>query len=142
MKKNFEITGERQERHYPDEQIIEVLIPIKLIRRGGRTHIETRSGDSVETQPAKRDTALIKALAQAHTWREQIEKGKYKDILDLARNMKISDTYVARIIRLTTLSPSIQEAILKGRYIGGRTLADFMGGVPLLWKDQNSWLNQ
>ncbi|GAA4647900.1 hypothetical protein GCM10023116_01620 [Kistimonas scapharcae] len=142
MIKNLEISGERQEHYHPDEQVIEIVIPIILRRRGGKTHIETSDWDNVTTDPARRDTALIKALAQAHTWKGKIEAGHYKDILDLARKLGISDTYVARIMRLTMLSPEIQEIILKGKYIGGRTLADFMGGVPILWKEQEEWLKQ
>jgi hypothetical protein len=142
MTKNLEITGERQEHYHPDEQVIEIIIPIKLRRRGGKTHIETSDWDNVTTDPSRRDTALVKALAQAHTWQQKIEKGHFKDRMELSKKLGINATYLSRIIRLTTLSPAIQVTILKGQYIGGRTLADFMGGFPILWQEQEEWLRQ
>ena len=82
------------------------------------------------------DTALMRALAQGHIWLKKLESGKYKDVKDLAQQVNRHESYVSRIIRLTTLSPSLQEDILMGRDIGGRTLADFIDGFSPLWSEQ------
>ena len=139
---SFEITGQRQVIFHPDENTLEIFIPIKLIRRGGRTHIETGDGQVIDSEPTKIDTALVKALAQAHIWFHQLSSGDYEGVSDLARRRKQSSSYVSRILRLTLLSPQLQETILTGKSLGGRTLADFMNGFPLPWHEQQLWINQ
>ncbi len=54
----------------------------------------------------------------------------------LARHYGQNESYVSRIIRLTSLSPKLQEKIMACQVIGGRTLADIMAGVPEIWKVQ------
>ena len=66
------ITGKRQTRFYPEEKILEVNIPIRLLRRGGRTRIQTADGQTLNT-PTTNDTALMRALAQAHIWLQKLE---------------------------------------------------------------------
>ena len=137
---SFEITGERQYRHCPEENVLEIFLPMKLIRRGGKTHLELGDNQSVTLAPASNDTALVRALAQAHIWLKELEEGKHVDVLDLSRKVNKQPTYVSRILRLTTLSPQLQEAILFGQNLGGRSLTDFMGGVSSEWFEQRQWL--
>ncbi|MTI12708.1 hypothetical protein [Sansalvadorimonas verongulae] len=139
---SFEITGERQLTYNQEENSPGIFIPIKLVRRAGRTHIQTSDGQVINPEPLQFDTALVKALAQAHIWMEQMTEGKYAGVSDLARRRKQITSYVSRIMRLTLLSPQLQEAILTGQNIGGRTLADFMDGFPLSWHEQERWINQ
>ena len=132
---NFEVNGERTITRRAEENILEIVIPIKLLRRGGRTHISTPNGQTIP-ENSNYDTALMRALAQGHIWLKKLESGKYKDVKDLAQQVNRHESYVSRIIRLTTLSPSLQEDILMGRDIGGRTLADFIDGFSPLWSEQ------
>ncbi|MCL6270756.1 hypothetical protein M3P05_12560 [Sansalvadorimonas sp. 2012CJ34-2] len=131
----IEVTGERKRTYHPKEKILEIFIPIRLIRRGGRTHIQTPDGEPLALEPIE-DTALMRALAQAHLWLQKLEDGEFKNVKALATHYQQNESYVSRILRLTMLSPILQEKILEGESIGGRTLADFMDGVQALWKDQ------
>ncbi|WP_281648146.1 hypothetical protein [Parendozoicomonas sp. Alg238-R29] len=131
----IEVIGKRKRTFHPEEKILEVFIPIRLIRRGGRTHIQTNDGEPLNLEPVE-DTALMRALAQAYIWLQKLEDGEFKNVKALASHYKQNESYVSRILRLTMLSSLLQEKILNGESIGGRTLADFMDGVPALWKDQ------
>ena len=57
-------------------------------------------------------STLVKALARAHRW--QLESGDYASIAELAVAEKINPSYLARVLRLTLLSPRVVEAILGG----------------------------
>ncbi|WP_281647606.1 hypothetical protein [Parendozoicomonas sp. Alg238-R29] len=129
------ITGKRQSRFYPDENILEVNIPIQLLRRGGRTRIQTADGELLQSSPTS-DTALMRALAQAHIWLQKLEDGEFSDVKTLAAHYQQNESYVSRILRLAMLSPVLQEEIITGQHIAGRSLADFMTGVPVLWSKQ------
>ncbi len=137
---SFEITGERQYKHCPEENTLEIFLPMKLIRRGGKTHMVTGDDQLVDLAPANNDTALVRALAQAHIWLQELENGQHNDVLDLSRKVNKQSTYVSRILRLTTLSPQLQEAVLFGQNLGGRSLTDFMAGVSSEWFEQKQWL--
>ena len=101
------ITGKRQTRFYPEEKILEVNIPIQLLRRGGRTRIKTADGQELNTSPTS-DTALMRALAQAHIWLQKLENGEFSDVKTLAAHYKQNVSYVSRILRLSILSPVLQ----------------------------------
>ncbi|WP_281645210.1 hypothetical protein [Parendozoicomonas sp. Alg238-R29] len=75
-----------------------------------------------------------------HIWFQQLAAGKYDGVSDLARKRGQTSSYVSRILRLTLLSPWLQEIILTGKSLGGRTLADFMDGFPLPWHEQQQWI--
>ncbi len=129
------ITGKRQTSFYLEEKILEVNIPIKLVRRGGRTRIQTADGQMINTSPTN-DTALMRALAQAHTWLQKLEDEEFCDLKALAIHYGQNESYVSRVALLTMLSPSLQEAIMIGSDIGGRTLTNYMDGFPAYWYKQ------
>ena len=69
--------------------------------------------------PGTVQTAIIQALARAFSWAEVIESGEVKSISELATNLDVDNSYVARILKLTTLAPDIIEAILNGEEPAG-----------------------
>lgn len=44
-----------------------------------------------------------------------LERGEYVSVTELARAEGVTNSYLARILRLTLLSPKIVEAALEGR---------------------------
>ena len=62
----------------------------------------------------KTDPSLIKALAQAHDWFEQILEGRARSINKIAAAERKASSYVGRVLRLAFLAPNIQEAIVEG----------------------------
>jgi hypothetical protein len=55
---------------------------------------------------------------------------------DLARKIKLDQSYVARTIRLASLAPGIIETILDGKEPEGVGLSLLRQDLPLLWEDQ------
>jgi len=76
------------------------------------------------------------ALARALRWQEMIESGQAESNSDLARKLKLDQSYVARTIRLASLAPSIMETILDGQEPTGMSLLGLRRDLPLLWREQ------
>ncbi len=66
-----------------------------------------------------------------------IESGQVATISELANRLDVDASYVARILKLTTLSPTIVEAILMGNEPDGLSLNILERSFPKDWKDQN-----
>jgi site-specific DNA recombinase len=65
---------------------------------------------------------LVKAIARARDWYEQIVAGEVGTIKTLCQRTGLGRTYVKRILRFATLSPQIAEAILSGKHRPDLTL--------------------
>jgi hypothetical protein len=52
------------------------------------------------------------ALARGHRWLAMLESGEAKSITELAAREKIDNSYMCRMLNLTTLAPDIVAAIL------------------------------
>ena len=69
-----------------------------------------------------------------------IETGRAKSNSDLARKLKLDQSYVARTIRLTSLAPDIVEVILNGQEQDSFGLNSLRRDLPLLWDEQREQL--
>jgi hypothetical protein len=106
-----------------DEAALVVSVPLALKRRGGRKEVITPGGGTL-TMPVRPRTnaSLALTLARAHRWRDLLEAGRYGSIRELALELGVDSSYVARLLRLTLLSPDLVEAILKGTEPSGLSL--------------------
>lgn len=122
----------------PDnEQTINVRIPMRFRKRGGRKMIVAADGVAADVLPRARiDNALIKAVARAFRWRRLIDTGVYASAEEIARKEKIALSYVFRILRLTMLSPEIIESILDGTQPHGLSLSSLSKPWSLNWREQ------
>lgn len=123
---------------------VTVCVPLTIRRRGGRKMIISPDGVAMPAgarTPAdiaitRGDPALIKALARAFRWRRMLETGTASSVSDIARQEKVTTSYVSRVLRLTLLAPDIVEAILEGRQPPGMTLPTLMQPFPMEWERQ------
>ena len=74
-------------------------------------------------------------MARAFRWLRMLETGRFATINELAAAEKINASYVARILRLTLLTPDLVEAILDGRQPEGMTLPGLLAGVEVEWEN-------
>jgi hypothetical protein len=65
-----------------------------------------------------------------------LESGKVKSLRDLAAREGIDNSYVSRMINLTTLAPDIVAAILDDALPNHLTLFDLAVDPPALWEKQ------
>ncbi len=126
-----------------DGDAIVIEIPINLRHRRGRKEVVLPPGiasvpESVEKEASPTPFAL--ALARAFRWQKMIESGQAKSNSDLARKLKLDQSYIARTIRLTSLAPDVVEAILDGQEPEGLSLEALRRDLPLSWDEQRNML--
>ena len=111
------------------------FVPLRMKRRGVETRIIIAAGGD---PPRKVDPALLKAVARAKAWFEELASGRIRSLADIARREKIAPRYVERLSRLAFLAPSIVEAICQGRQpaeLSAETLLNRID-LPLEWSEQ------
>jgi len=117
-----------------------VRIPLQFKRRGGRKEIIAPEGPVPQASvPARTNRPLVLAVARAHRWRELLESGRYATIRELAADLGLDNSYVARILRLSLLAPDIVEAIVQGNEPDGLSLARLVN-LPAPWPQQRQLL--
>ena len=61
------------------------------------------------------DLALLKALARARAWFEDVASGRASSLAEISRREGLRKRYVARLTKLAFIAPSIAEAVVEGR---------------------------
>ncbi|MBU3030625.1 hypothetical protein KNW02_10910 [Paracoccus sp. XHP0099] len=116
----------------PDTMTIHV--PFRVVKRGGRKEMVLPEGAA---QARKPDNTLVKALARAFRWKRMLESGEFASISELAEKEGIAFTYMARLMRLSLLSPELVDAVMDGHQPAHITLANLMDPFPADWKEQH-----
>jgi DNA invertase Pin-like site-specific DNA recombinase len=110
------------------------VFPMEMKRRG----IEMRMVLEGDCKPSRFDRPLIKAVARARRWSNQVLSGQVPSIRAIARQERIAPRYVRDLLPLAFLSPRIVEAILEGRQPPDLTVIGLTRRIdlPLLWSVQ------
>ena len=85
-------------------------------------------------------TPLQLALARGHRWLAMLESGEANSLKEIAAQEGIDNSYVSRMVNLTTLAPDIVAAILDDAMPNHVTLFDLAVDPPALWEDQRARL--
>jgi hypothetical protein len=111
-----------------------VTVPIRIKRRGLRKAVSLPDGGSLDSRPwDSSPTPLQLALARGHRWLAMLESGEVKSMKEIARREGVNDSYVSRMVNLTTLAPDIIAAILDETLSPEVTLFELAAGTPLVW---------
>src|SRR5262249_61761524 len=89
------------------------------------------------------DPALLRAMARARRWFEEITSGRIRSSAEIARREGLQKGYVARLTRLAFLSPTVVEAVVEGRTPAGLNLQPLIAKrliLPATWRDQERLL--
>lgn len=114
-----------------------VFILMTFRRIGGRKSIifpDGANGAPEARSPV--EDPLIKAIARAHRWQRLLEGGQVSSLADIAREEKISLSFVSRVYRLVLLAPDIVEAILDRRAPEGLTIKSLIDNPHADWQVQ------
>lgn len=122
-------------RATPIPETITIHVPFRIVKRGGRKEMQLPEGASTKRRP---DDALVKALARAFRWKRMLESGEFASISELAEREGIAFTYMARLMRLSLLSPELVDAVMDGHQPAHITLANLMDPFPADWKEQHA----
>nr|MDP9196807.1 recombinase family protein [Pseudomonadota bacterium] len=112
---------------------VSITAPLQIKKRGIETKLVIPGTD--ETRMS--DTTLIKAIARAHAWWEEMVSGTSSSIESISKREKISPRYISRLIQLAFLSPGVVTEILNGQQPVDLTLEKlFRTDIPSSWKQQ------
>ena len=118
-------------------------VPIQIKRRASRKIVKLPNGDVAA--PRSWDTSatpLQMALARGYRWLTMLESGEVKNLSEIGAKEKIDNSYVSRMVNLTSLAPDIVSAILDDALPNHVTLFDLAVDPPMLWDEQRSLLIQ
>jgi len=117
-------------------------VPIQFKRRGGRKQVTLPHGAGGQPRPwDTTSTALQLALARGHRWLAMLESGEAKSLREIAAREGVDNSYVSRMVNLTTLAPDIVAAILLNELPDRLTLFDLASDTPLSWDAQRGLLH-
>ena len=122
-------------RGTPIPEKVTIHVPFRVVKRGGRKAMVLPEGAA---QARKTDNTLVKALARAFRWKRMLESGEFASISELAEKEGIAFTYMARLMRLSLLSPELVDAVIDGHQPANITLANLMDPFPADWKEQHA----
>jgi len=132
--------AEKSRAHLPDQVAIARWFPMQLKRRG--VELRLIVGDHNHSA-AIVDLSLLKAVARAHRWFDEISTGKARSLAAIAAREGLNVRYVGRLIRLAFLAPDIVESIVEGRQPNTLTAEALTRRIelPLSWCAQRTVLN-
>jgi hypothetical protein len=112
---------------------INIHVPFRLVKRGGRKEMVLPPGTSVQR---KMDDSLVKALARAYRWKRMLDSGRFSNIADLAHSERITAPFLTRTMRLAQLAPDLVQAILDGTQPRNLTLEALRRPLAMSWIEQ------
>ncbi len=108
------------------------FVAMRMKRRGVEMRLIIEGTDA---RPRKPDPALLKAIARAHRWFEELASGRAASLAAIAGREGVTDRYVARLIRLAFLAPEIVEAVAQRGELVDLKLTPHVD-LPLEWVTQ------
>jgi len=112
-------------------------IAARFVRKGQDLHLIVPAADGVD-QAARLDKPLLKAIARAVTWYDDLVAGRASSMRDIAEREQVSERYVAQLLPLAFLKPSLIEGCTAGALELSITVPDLAKGVtlPAPWDEQ------
>jgi hypothetical protein len=113
-----------------------LIIPIKIRRRGSNKVITLPNGEIGKPQKPIEPTPMQLALARGHRWLAMLESGEVRTLTEIAKREGVDNSYVSRMVNLTTLAPDIVTAILDDTLPDDITLLELASDPPVLWGEK------
>ena len=108
-----------------------------MIRRRGRSKVITLpNGETGRLQKPIEPTPMQLALARGYRWLAMLESGEVRTLTEIAKREGVDNSYVSRMVNLTTLAPDIVAAILDDTLPDTITLLELSADPPVLWGKQ------
>ncbi|MCT8971443.1 recombinase family protein [Microbaculum marinisediminis] len=117
------------------EEAIPIEVEAHTLRCGKQTRLVV--GD-VETEHRSPDPKLVKLVADAHRWFDDLRTGRRATIAEIAANANQQVSHVSRTIGLAFLAPDIAKMILMGSQPISLTPERLKANrpLPLEWNEQ------
>ena len=123
-----------------DTVTLEKFVPLAMKRRGVELRLIIQNEPPSSTRV---DLVLLKTIARAHQWFDQLVSGEVKSLTAIANREGLNYRFVGKVIRLAFLAPEIVEAITEGKQPPefSTELLTKRLRLPLDWDDQKRLLN-
>ena len=110
-------------------------IPMLMKRRGVETRLIMDDG---RAPIAKSDSKLIKVIAKAYAWFDDLVSGGSASIREIAQKAGVTDGYISIVLPLAFLAPDIMGAIIEGNHPADLTADKLLKHIdlPLDWNEQ------
>lgn len=116
---------------------VTISIPYHVRKRSGRKLVQLPSGETLAPQQLQAEpTPLQQALVRGHRWLAMLESGAVKNLSEIALREGVDNSYISRMVNLTTLAPDIVAAILDDTLPDTITLFELAVNPPMLWDQQ------
>ncbi|MDO8434046.1 MAG: recombinase family protein [Candidatus Binatus sp.] len=121
-----------------DHLSLKKLLPMQVKRRG----VEMRMVLEGDSTPSRVDLPLLKAVARARRWSQDLIAGRVQSVGEIAKRDGVAARYVRELMPLGFLAPGIVEAIVEGHQPPELTVIDLTRRIdlPLLWTEQGQAL--
>ncbi len=132
--------AEQSDAQLPKQVAITRWFPMQLKRRGVELRLIVRDHNR---SAAVVDLPLLKAIARANRWFDELSTGKATSLAAIAAREGLAVRYVGRLVRLAFLAPEIVESIVEGRQPTILTAEALTRRIelPLSWRAQRTALN-
>ncbi len=118
----------------PSDITLTKFVPIQMRRRG----VEMRIVLEDNPAPTRVDLPLLKAVARARRWSQDLSAGRVQSVDELAKRDGVAARYVRELMPLGFLAPRIVQAIVEGHQPPELTVLHLTRRIdlPLLWRAQ------
>jgi hypothetical protein len=119
---------------------LERLVPVRVKKRG----VELKLVIDNQQGPGRSvDLALLKSIARAYRWFDELVSGKAKSLNAIAAREGVTRHFVGAIVRLAFLAPEIVELIAQGKQPPelSAELLTKRTNLPIDWDDQKRLLD-
>ena len=116
------------------------LLPMQVKRRG----VEMRMVLEGDSAPSRVDLPLLKAVARARRWSQDLIAGRVQSVDEIAKRDGVAARYVRELMPLGFLAPGTVEAVIEGHQPAELTVIDLTRRIdlPLLWSAQDEALRR
>jgi hypothetical protein len=121
----------------PCDDLFALRVEVQFLKFRGKVRLVLHP-DSPHAKKAE-VPSLIRAIARAHAWVDQIVKGEALNQRAIAASIGVNKRYVSKILPLAFLAPDITEMILEGRQPNGLSISDCVN-TPMLWNEHRKAL--
>jgi hypothetical protein len=115
---------------------IELVQPMRLHRTAHKIRLVIPTETDAD-EAGQRNESLIRFLARGRRWYRQITSGEVPSIQAIAKAKKVTERYVARVLRGSLMAPDLMQRILDGRQPVGLTVRQLLGPPSMDWAEQH-----
>jgi hypothetical protein len=128
-----ELSGENVPQEFGGAGAISLSCPYRYDTRGKALRLVIEGS---EAPFAADSTTILRAIARARLWRDQLISGEAKDVFDLARKHSVSPRYIRSLFRLASLGPESIELFLNEQGKKDLSLDQLCNRIPIDWREQ------